>query len=79
VKSLVTSFDEFVRDADWLGIEDQPAITSIYIMAEQIDQDPVGNGKLFGPFGIAYRALLKRNPTGVVPSDPLEEFMNGSE
>jgi hypothetical protein len=75
MRSLVAKLDEFVSASDWLTDSDGVAIESLYMMAETIDADPVGNSKLFGVFGIAYRALLKRANKSDNEPDELEGLL----
>ena len=73
MRSLVKELDKFVEKHQSLLESDGVALASLYIMAEQIDQDPAGNSKLFGNFGIAYRDLVKR---AGAPKSKLGEFMS---
>lgn len=75
MRSIVNKLDQFVKDNDWLSSNDAVALESLYMMAELLDNDPVANSKLFGVFGLTYRALIKSKPGESAPVDELESLL----
>jgi hypothetical protein len=73
MKTFVESVDEFVSSADWLLPTDGIAVTSLYQMAQELDQNGM-TGPIMSAFGLAYRSLLKRAPVAKQGSK-LGEFM----
>lgn len=56
--------------ADWLSEEDAPAVVALEAMAKELDQKMTP--ALLSQYGLAYRSLLKRKPTGETERDELE-------
>jgi len=74
-RSLVAKVQEFENSCDWLTVEDGLALTSLYLMAEELDNNGI-QGPIMGAFGIAYRALLKRAPQAKGTNDELEGLLS---
>lgn len=69
--TFTESIEEFVNASDWLAPEDTPAVVTLQRLAEELDRGPLVPA-LVAQFGLTFRNLLRRKPTGDSPSDPLE-------
>lgn len=75
-KSFTQTVEDFESASTWLSDEDQPAVTTLYALAEELDGDGPLVPALVAQFGLTYRSLLKRAPVGDAPEvDPLEEAL----
>ncbi len=59
----VAACQRFLDSASYLGDEDAPAVAALLALAEQIDAEPF-QAATFSQYGLTYRSLLKRKPTG---------------
>jgi len=74
-RSLVAKVQEFENSCDWLTVEDGLALTSLYLMAEELDNNGI-QGPIISAFGLAYRSLLKRAPQAKGTGDELEGLLS---
>lgn len=63
--------------ADWLTDEDSPAVIALEAMAKQLDVKMTP--ALLSQYGLAYRSLLKRKPSGDAEMDELEKALAEAE
>lgn len=68
---LVSATERFITACSWLTDEDLPAVATLQLIAAQVDAEGVVPA-LMGPYGVAYRALLARAPSGPGEVDPLD-------
>lgn len=74
-KSFTQTVEDFESASTWLSDEDQPAVTTLFALAEELDGGPLMPA-LVAQFGLTYRSLLKRAPVAdTVAVDPLEEAL----
>jgi len=74
-RSFVATVQEFEDSCKWLSVEDGPALTSLYLMAEELDNNGI-QGPIISAFGLAYRSLLKRAPSSSGSKDELEGLLD---
>lgn len=74
-RGFTEAINKFIASADWLQDEDAVAVVSLQAMAEELDEATKLNPPLVAQFGLAYRNLLKKKPSGNVDVDPLAELI----
>ena len=74
--NFAKSVETFVREADWLTEVDEPAITALREIAEELDTAGV-SAALVNVFTVTHRALLKKGQKGTEDFDDDEDFLNG--
>lgn len=73
--TFTESVSAFLKEADWLGTIDHPAVTALKQIAAKLDEDGV-SPSLVMAYGQTYRSLLKqRARTENDPSDD-EAFLD---
>jgi len=65
--------EAFLKNADWLGDEEAPMVTSLIVMARQLDKR--FSAATMAQFGLSYRFLAKKAPQGDDVRDPLEALL----
>lgn len=65
--------DAFLASADWLTVEDLPAVTALKTIAMELDTGPF-QAAIMSQYGLHYRALLKRRPPDAPQGDELEDL-----
>lgn len=80
--SYIESVKRFVENADWLTEEDTPSLIILRKLAIELDTGRA-NASVVAQFGLAHRALLKRQPKPIPmppapPADPLEDALGAS-
>ena len=70
-ETFTDSIESFVTASDWLTPEDAPAVLTLRKLAAELDSGPMVPA-LVAQWGLTYRSLLKRKPTGDFVEDPLE-------
>lgn len=64
---------KFIAQADWLTVEDEPAIAALLAMADELDRNL--NPPLVAQYGLTYRNLLKRKPSAPEQVDELARLL----
>lgn len=71
--TFTAATERFLEVADWLGDEDEPAVTSLKIMAAVMDKR--FSAATMAQYGLVYRSLMKKRPDGTHEVDPLEALL----
>lgn len=66
---------QFLAAADWLTPEHAPAVITLRLLAAQLDETLTA--PLVAQYGLAYRSLLKQQPTAE-SDDPLEQALKAA-
>jgi hypothetical protein len=74
-RGFTQAITKFVASADWLQDEDAVAVISLQAMADELDNADKLNPPLVAQFGLTYRNLLKKKPTGNLEVDPLADLL----
>ena len=78
VATFKYAVSKFKKSAsEWLTDEDYPALQALEAMAEALDAKL--SPSILSAYGVAYRALLARRPTGETVRDELEEALAEAE
>lgn len=76
--SFVAATEAFENASSWLSTEDEPALTTLYAIAEELDEGD-RTPALVAQYGLTYRSLLKRAPqVDEGAGDPLEEALRAA-
>lgn len=73
-KEAVTTFEQ---QAEWLGGADLPALVTLRRIADELDDGNMSPA-LLSQFGLTFRDLRKREPTGEGSSDELEAALQSA-
>lgn len=73
--NFAKSVETFVKQADWLTEVDEPAITALREIAEELDSNGV-TAALVNVFTVTHRALVKKGQKGTEGFDDDEDFLN---
>jgi hypothetical protein len=75
-RGFTEAVETFIKSAEWLSDDDLVAVISLKAMAEELDEATKLNPPLVAQFGLTYRNLLKKKPTGHKEVDPLAELLS---
>lgn len=74
-RGFTSSLNKFIKAASWLGPLDAPAIAALKAICKELDTAEVMTPAMLAQHGLAYRSLLKRQPSEEPAEDEFERLL----